>query len=71
MSIVPLILNSYSSDGTKVIQWKNPAPCSYRWCRPFRLYYEKELDDFVQEVMTDVKKEIEELKSGNFNGLAG
>lgn len=71
MSLVPLHLLGYSNEGHVFTVWTNPAPCSYRWCRPFRLYYEKELGSFVEEVMSDVRREIKELRTGNVNGLDG
>lgn len=71
MSIVRLVLIGYLNDNIEIILWTNPAPCSYMWCRPFRLLYKKELEVFVQNVFDDVQKEITELQPGNLNGLSG
>lgn len=49
-SYVPLQLKSRSSAGEDKIVWKNPRPCSTRYCRPIRFQFIKEsIEDSIQE----------------------
>lgn len=59
-TIVPLRMTTVDSD-EKII-WNNPTPQSPRWCRPIRLRFAKETDEFTAEELDSVQREVDALK---------
>ncbi|KAE8738514.1 hypothetical protein FOCC_FOCC016005 [Frankliniella occidentalis] len=41
-----------------VVLWDNPTPSSPRYCRPLKIFFEKETDELVQQVDYEIKAMI-------------
>ena len=50
----------------RIILFENPSPSSTLYCRPLRMYFLKETPDLIKSVFTEIKTELESLKSFKF-----
>lgn len=58
-SLVPIVL--HAEDELQNVYWQNTKPSSTTLCRPLRLQFQKESEEFVLEVNEDVNNEIDDL----------
>lgn len=67
-SYVPLqlICNLESIESTQII-WKNPRPCSTRYCRPIRFQFAKETSDLSIQEQSYFKNKIQKLNPTTFS----
>lgn len=59
-TVVPLRMATMNNNESVVI-WNNAAPQSPHWCRPLRLHFAKETDEFVMKEVEFVRGEIANL----------
>lgn len=60
-TMVPLRITM--NKDSKIIIWNNSTPQSARWCRPIRLHFVKETEEFTNQEIQSVQSEIETLNS--------
>lgn len=65
-SIVPLMLIDKSTDK---VYWVNSRPSSTRFCRPLKIFYQKETDDLCKSEEADLAHQIQNLKDIEFPGF--
>lgn len=58
-TLVPLRMTT--DDDWKLIIWNNATPQSTRWCRPLRLHFAKETEEFTMNEINFVRDEIAAL----------
>lgn len=59
-TLVPLRMTT--TDDSKIVIWNNHTPQSPRWCRPLRLHFAKETDEFTLTEIDFVQSEIAALE---------
>lgn len=58
-TLVPLRMTT--EDARKMVIWNNATPQSSRWCRPLRLHFAKETEEFTMKEINIVRAEIAAL----------
>lgn len=58
-SLVPIVLHDV--DQSENVYWRNLKPSSTTLCRPLRLQFQKETEEFVLQIDREIKEEIDEL----------
>lgn len=69
ISLVPLRLVVESSEQTEILAWQNPATSSTKHCRPIKIIFKQEQEEFVKQEIEKIKREISSLvpRSVNIN----